>query len=139
MFDRNVLNIDLEREADEICAALRETVSKRLMRRGVVVAISGGIDSSCTAGLAVRAFGPKKVFGLLLPERDSSGASVKLGTQLAKHLGIEYAVEDIQPHPGGHRLLPTVRRGHPDVSFPSLARAGKARSCCPATCWTATA
>jgi NAD+ synthase len=97
MFDRKVLNIDLEQEATEICAALRETVSKRLMRRGVVVAISGGIDSSCTAGLAVRAFGPKKVFGLLLPERDSSGASVKLGTQLAEHLGIEYAVENIQP------------------------------------------
>ena len=46
---------------------------------------------------AVRAFGPKKVFGLLLPERDSSGASVKLGRQLAEHLGIEYAIEDIQP------------------------------------------
>lgn len=97
MFSRDVLNIDLEKEATEICAALRQTVSKRLMRRGVVVAISGGIDSSCTAGLAVRAFGAKKVFGLLLPERDSSGTSVKLGTQLAEHLGIEYTVEDIQP------------------------------------------
>jgi NAD+ synthase len=97
MFSRDVLSIDLEREAEEICRGLREIVVKRLMRRGVVVAISGGIDSSCTAGLAVRAFGPKKVFGLLLPERDSSGASVRLGKQLAEHLGIEYAVEDIQP------------------------------------------
>jgi NAD+ synthase len=97
MFHRDVLDIDLEKEAGEICTAFREVVSKRLMRRGVVVAISGGIDSSCSAGLAVRAFGPKKVFGLLLPERDSSGASVTLGTQLAEHLGIEYAIEDIQP------------------------------------------
>jgi NAD+ synthase len=97
MFDRDVLNIDLEQEATRVCGALRETVAKKLLRRGVVVAISGGIDSSCTAGLAVRAFGPKKVFGLLLPERDSSGASVKLGRQLAEHLGIEYAVEDIEP------------------------------------------
>nr|MEE4268067.1 NAD(+) synthase [Candidatus Krumholzibacteria bacterium] len=97
MFNRDVLDIDLEKEATEICTGFRDTVAKRLMRRGVVVAISGGIDSSCTAGLAVRAFGPKKVFGLLLPERDSSGASVKLGTQLAEHLGIEYVVEDIQP------------------------------------------
>ncbi|HPF71485.1 MAG TPA: NAD(+) synthase [Candidatus Krumholzibacteria bacterium] len=97
MFSRDVLSIDLEKEAEEICAGLRETVAKRLMRRGVVVAMSGGIDSSCCAGLAVRAFGPKKVFGLLLPERDSSGASVKLGRQLAEHLGIEYAIEDIQP------------------------------------------
>ena len=97
MFDRNVLDMDLEQEAARICAAFRETVAKRLMRRGIVVAISGGIDSSCTAGLAVRAFGPKKVFGLLLPERDSSGASVSLGKQLAEHLGIEYTVEDIEP------------------------------------------
>lgn len=97
MFSRDVLTIDLEKEADEICRGLRETVVKRLMRRGAVVAISGGIDSSCSAALAVRAFGPGKVFGLLLPERDSSGASVRLGRQLAEHLGIEYAVEDIQP------------------------------------------
>ncbi|MFN2371328.1 MAG: NAD(+) synthase [Candidatus Krumholzibacteriia bacterium] len=97
MFSRDVLTIDLEKEADEICRGLRETVVKRLMRRGAVVAISGGIDSSCSAALAVRAFGPGKVFGLLLPERDSSGASVRLGRQLAEHLGIEYAIEDIQP------------------------------------------
>jgi NAD+ synthase len=97
MFDRNVLNIDLENEAQRISTLWRETVTKRLMRRGAVVAISGGIDSSCCAGLAVRTFGPKKVFGLLLPERDSSSASVDLGQQLAEHLGIEFVVENIQP------------------------------------------
>jgi len=97
MFNRQVLEMDYEAAADRICTGYRETVVKRLMRRGVVVAISGGIDSSCSAGLAVRAFGPKKVFGLLLPERDSSGASVTLGKQLAEHLGIQYAIEDIQP------------------------------------------
>ena len=97
MFDRDVLEIDLEQEAERIGAAFRKIVGKKLLRRGVVVAISGGIDSSCTAGLAVRSFGPKKVFGLLLPERDSSGASVKLGKQLAEHLGIQYVVEDIEP------------------------------------------
>ena len=43
-----------------------------LKRRGVVVALSGGIDSACVAALAVRALGPKRVFGLHMPERDSS-------------------------------------------------------------------
>lgn len=97
MFDRDVLDLDLENEALKISKVWREMVVKRLMRRGVVVAISGGIDSSCCAGLAVRTFGPKKVFGLLLPERDSSSNSVRLGKQLAEHLGIEHTVENIQP------------------------------------------
>ncbi len=97
MFNRNVLNIDLENEAQTISKRWRETVVKRLMRRGAVVAISGGIDSSCCAGLAVRTFGPKKVFGLLLPERDSSSASVDLGRELAEHLEIDFTVENIQP------------------------------------------
>ncbi len=97
MFNREILNIDFENEAREICSKWREIVVKRLMRRGAVVAISGGIDSSCCAGLAVRAFGQKKVFGLLLPERDSSSASVDLGRQLAEHLDIDFTIENIQP------------------------------------------
>ncbi|MEZ4387759.1 MAG: NAD(+) synthase [Candidatus Krumholzibacteriia bacterium] len=97
MFTRDVLQIDLEQEATEICDALRQTVTKTLLRRGLVVAVSGGIDSSTCIGLAVRAFGPKRVFGLLMPERDSSSASVSLGKELCEHLGVDYTVEDIQP------------------------------------------
>ncbi len=97
MFSRDVLQIDLEQEATEICDALRQTVTKTLLRRGLVVAVSGGIDSSASIGLAVRAFGPKRVFGLLMPERDSSGASVDLGKELCEHLGVEYTIENIQP------------------------------------------
>jgi len=97
MFHRDVLDMDLDQESDEIALRLREVVAKRLLRRGLVVALSGGIDSSVTCALAVRAFGPRRVFGLLLPERDSSGDSVRLATMLAEHLGIDYVTEDIQP------------------------------------------
>jgi len=97
MFSRDVLAIDLEREADAIAAALRDKVTKVLLRRGLVVGVSGGIDSSTTLGLAVRAFGPRRVFGLLMPERDSSSASVELGTELCEHLGVDFVVENIQP------------------------------------------
>jgi NAD+ synthase len=97
MFDRHVLDLDLEREAEEICSGLKEIVTKSLMRRGVVVGISGGIDSSTTAALSVRALGPSRVFGLLMPERDSRGESTRLGRLLCEHLGIAHAVEDIQP------------------------------------------
>ena len=97
MFDRNVLDLDLDATVEAIKPRLRELVSRRMLRRGAVIAMSGGIDSSVTAALTVAALGPKKVFGLLLPERDSSKASRSLGAQLADHLGIEYAVEEIAP------------------------------------------
>ncbi len=76
---------------------LRELVARTMLRRGAVVALSGGIDSSVTAALAVAALGPKKVFGLLLPERDSSPESSRLGALLAAHLGIEHETQDIAP------------------------------------------
>ena len=59
--------------------------------------MSGGIDSSACAALAVHALGPDKVFGMLLPERDSSSFSSHRGHMLAKHLGIRYEVHDIAP------------------------------------------
>ncbi len=97
MFDRTVLDLDLNQTVATVKTRLRELVSRRMLRRGAVVAMSGGIDSSVTAALAVEALGPKKVYGLLLPERDSSAASRSLGAQLAEHLGIEYVVEEIAP------------------------------------------
>lgn len=92
----NVLDIDYAAEASRIAGWMATTLNK-LHRRGVVVAMSGGIDSSACAALAVHALGPKKVFGILLPERDSSSFSLDRGRQLAEHLGIEYKIHDIAP------------------------------------------
>jgi NAD+ synthase len=96
-FGPQVLQIDCLAEADRIAAWMRESLARRLHRRGFVVAISGGIDSSACAALAVRAVGPGKVFGLLMPERDSSGFSTERGLALARHLGIAHEVYDIAP------------------------------------------
>jgi len=92
----DVLQIDEASEVARITDWLRQAL-KGLGRRGLVVAISGGIDSSVSAALSVRALGPNKVFGLLLPERDSSPSSLARGKALAAHLGIEYLIEDIAP------------------------------------------
>jgi NAD+ synthase len=81
--------LDYAAEADRICAQLPQ-VLKRLRRRGMVVAMSGGIDSSVCAALAVRALGAERVFGLLLPERDSTLGDGSLGALLANHLGIAF-------------------------------------------------
>ena len=91
----SVLDFDKDAEVKKITTRLREIVGKELHRRGLVVAISGGIDSSVSVALAVKALGPNKVFGLLLPERDSSSKSSARGRLLAEHLGIEYELHDI--------------------------------------------
>jgi len=93
----DVLKFDEAAEVATITERLREVLRTKLNRRGIVVAMSGGIDSSVCAALSVKAFGPRKVFGLLLPERDSSSHSKSRGQMLAEHLGIEYLVHDIAP------------------------------------------
>lgn len=92
-----VLDIDPQAAADNICQRLLDIVGKALRRRGVVVALSGGVDSSVCAALSVRALGPGRVFGLLLPEKDSSSASEELGRLVAEHLGIEHIKQNIAP------------------------------------------
>src|SRR5688572_11331865 len=88
--------LDYAAEAERICIALREAV-RGMRRRGLVVAMSGGIDSSVCAGLAVRALGAGRVHGLLLPERDSTLGDGSLGSLLARHLGITFEQRDISP------------------------------------------
>lgn len=96
-FSKDVLDLDLEATAAELSARLEDTVLHVLKRRGLVVAVSGGIDSACVAALAVRALGPRRVFGLLLPERDSSDESTVYGRELCAVLGIESETFDIAP------------------------------------------
>ncbi len=93
----DVLKLDLEAEADRICAAIRRGVSHDLKRRGLVVALSGGIDSSCVAALSARALGPKHVHGLHMPERDSSGETLGLSTSVSDTFKFDSTVEDITP------------------------------------------
>ncbi len=95
--DWSALDLDYTDEADRIAAQLRRALAGALHRRGLVVAISGGIDSSTCAALAVRAVGPARVFGLILPERDSSDDSAVRARILAEHLGIRTETVDIAP------------------------------------------
>ena len=91
------LRLDAALETDRIAGAVRDQVQRTLKRRGVVIGLSGGIDSSVCAALCVRALGPDRVLGLLMPEIDSAQESTELGVALAEHLGIRTSFEDIAP------------------------------------------
>lgn len=95
-FSPEVLRLDLASTASTIESAIRQQVQS-LHRRGIVVGLSGGIDSSVVTSLAVRALGPSRVQVLLMPERDSSSESLTLGRLLTGRLGVPTQVEEIAP------------------------------------------
>jgi NAD+ synthase len=96
-FSADLLTLDCPRAAAHIEASIRALVGGRLRRRGAVVGLSGGIDSSVSAALCVRALGKDRVFGLFMPEADSDPESLRLGRLLAESLGIDALAEDIRP------------------------------------------
>lgn len=93
----DALKLDCAAEVEKISRWMVDAVASKLHRRGVIIALSGGVDSSVCGALAVRALGASKVFGLLLPEHDSSRSSEDLGSQVAEQLGIKYQLEHIGP------------------------------------------
>jgi NAD+ synthase len=118
MFSRDVLRVDAAAVAAEIEQSIRDQVLGTLRRRGAVVGMSGGIDSSVVATLCARALGKDRVVGLLMPERDSSSDALRLGRMLADHLGIRHVVEDIAPALAGlgcyERQLEAIRSAFPE-------------------------
>lgn len=88
---------EAEAEIARIAAALRDTVLGRLGRRGAVVALSGGVDSSVVAALCARAFGADRVLGLFMNEAGSAPDPVRLARRIAEQLAIPTADEPISP------------------------------------------
>ena len=96
-FGRDSLILDADQEIDRITAFLVETVHHSLRRQGAVVGISGGIDSAVTLALCARAFGPERVLGIQLPEKESSPENIPLASRLADHFHVQAITEDISP------------------------------------------
>jgi NAD+ synthase len=91
----DVLRIDAEETTAEIVDALRRIVGRELRRRGAVVAVSGGIDSSVTLALCARAFGPERTLAVLMPEADSDDETLAISRLVTDSLGVQTVVEDI--------------------------------------------
>ena len=95
-FGPDSLRIDLDAALEQIGGRMRDYLA-RTRRRGVVVALSGGIDSSVVAALAATALGPERVFGVPMPERESSPATLQISQSLSTAFGFDSVVEDITP------------------------------------------
>jgi NAD+ synthase len=117
-FTRHSLDINPELETERIVQALRQHVHQMLRRRGGVLGISGGVDSSVVLALCARAFGPDNVTALLLPEKDSDPESEQLGRLVAGHFGVEPVLEVITPVLDGFGCYPrrdeAIRRLFPE-------------------------
>lgn len=120
-FSRDVMNLDPEREIERITREIRRQIKDVLRRRGAVIGLSGGIDSSVCAALLVKALGPERVFGLMMPEEESASESLKLARELVGQLGIESFVEPISPLLDAthcyHRRDLAIRRADPTFVF----------------------
>ena len=82
-----VFDIDAERVANEIEAFIRTTMDE-LGRQGIVVALSGGLDSSTVLALCARAVGPDRVTALLLPDRRGASDALRFGRLVAERLKV---------------------------------------------------
>jgi NAD+ synthase len=95
-FSKDVLKLDEHAEIDRIAVRLRE-ITRTLHKRGLIVAISGGVDSSVCAALAVKAVGAARVCTLILPEHDSSGDSARRAHVLAQQFDLNPITVNIGP------------------------------------------
>lgn len=94
-FSSDILKLDSEKEVEKISNRLKQIMAKQLKRRGLVIGLSGGIDSSVTAALSVKTLGADRVLALQMPERHSAEETLQLSGIVADHFGIEKIHEDI--------------------------------------------
>ena len=93
-----MLKEELKINEKEVCEKIENFIREKVEafeRDGVILGISGGIDSAVCAYLCKRALGKEKIFGILLPEKDVPKKSQEDAKLMAKSLGIKFKIEDL--------------------------------------------
>ena len=86
---------DLEKSVKIVSDFIKDEVSNRFQKFGVVVGLSGGIDSAVTAALCAKSLGPEKVLGLIMPEKESDSTSQTHAEKVAQKYNIKTKIVDI--------------------------------------------
>jgi NAD+ synthase len=119
-FNKDSLKIDAGRTVAELSDLILKQIRGEMKKSGAVIGISGGIDSSVSAALCAKALGPKKVLGVMLPEKESAGESKELAEKLGKKFGFETIVDEISGGLEGmgcyRRRNEAIRRLFPDFN-----------------------
>ena len=121
------------KEVDRIASAVRDQVLTQFKRKGAVVGVSGGVDSSVVAAICVRALGKDRVVALFMPESESAAENIELGRMLTERLGI------LPIGTGGHYShsrrcglhLSSTRRSHPAALMPEYGEGYKCKITLP--------
>jgi len=112
---------DIDRMYEALVLGTRDYVHKNGFN-DVVIGLSGGIDSSIVAAVAVDALGVDHVHGVAMPSRYSSQGSLDDAERLAKNLGIDYRVIPIEPAFASYleMLAPSFDGREPDLTEENL-------------------
>ncbi|MCU0643821.1 MAG: NAD(+) synthase [bacterium] len=120
-FTREMIKINPETETEKLVSKLRNDLIHVIKKRGAVVGISGGIDSSLVLALCVKAFGSSKVLGVMLPETDSSPDNFVLARKLVDKFNVESIIENMTPALYGfgayQRRDEAIRRVFPEYNM----------------------
>ncbi len=106
------LKLEMEINPEELSLSLKDFIHKyteKLEREGVILGLSGGIDSAVVAALCKKAVGEKNTLALIMPEKDSKKEHIKDALNFAKQLGIKTKLIDITPYLekiGVYKLFP---------------------------------
>ena len=97
-FHENILEIkNIDEVSKNLQEFIKEQVFDKFKRQGIIIGISGGIDSAVVAYLSTKAIGPERVIGLIMPEKDSDPNSKILAEKIVKKLGINSEEIDLTP------------------------------------------
>ena len=131
-FSKDAIKINPKKETEKLVTKIRADISKTLKKRGAVIGVSGGIDSSVVLALCVESLGSNKVVCILMPEQDSNPDSIVLAKKLALQYNVEYIIEDMTPALYGfgtyNRRDEAIKKVFPEFNMSYKAKIGLPQS-----------